>query len=432
MAQSRVIVVSADAMVYEDLAYLRNRPNFKFLLEHGSLVKRCRTIYPTITYPCHTTMATGVYPNKHQLVNNNELHIGMKKNIPWNWFHDAVKCPDIFTAAKRAGLKTASVFWPCTGNHPDIDYLVDEYWPQFPGDDVRDVYLRAGTTPDVYEKCVAPYMEGLRIRSHPATDQFLIDCACDMIRNYQPHLLMIHTGNIDAYRHDTGLFNDKVTQGLEEHEVWLGQLIDATKEAGVYEETNFFIISDHGQMEIKRSIRPNVVLADYGLISYDEKGDLVDWKAYCFSAGMSAQVYLKDPADKETYDKTYALLKHMRDEGIYGISEVWTTEEINEKEHLSGDFSFVLETDGYTSFANGWTRPIIKQFDVSDYRFGYATHGYHPDKGPQPTFMGFGPDIKQGVVLERRPTVDEAPTYAKILGCEMPWADGTPIAEILK
>ena len=165
---------------------------------------------------------------------------------------------------------------------------------------------------------------------------------------------------------------------------------------------------------------------------FDENGDLTDWKAFCYSAGMSAQVYLKDPSDKAIYDKTYNLLKHMRDEGIYGISEVWTTEEINELEHLSGDFSFVIETDGYTSFANEWTRPMIKQFDLSDYRFGHATHGYLPDKGPQPTFIGFGPDIKVGVEIERRPTVDEAPTYAKILGCEMPWADGTAIVEMLK
>ena len=145
-----------------------------------------------------------------------------------------------------------------------------------------------------------------------------------------------------------------------------------------------------------------------------------------------AQIRLADPTDKETWQKTYDLLKWMRDEGIYGISEVYTTEEINEKEHLSGEFSFVIESDGYTSFAEDWKRPMVKQLDLSDYRYGKATHGHNPDKGPQPIFFGFGKDIKEGVLIERRPTVDEAPTYAKILGVEMPGVDGAPITEMLK
>ncbi len=59
-------------------------------------------------------------------------------------------------------------------------------------------------------------------------------------------------------------------------------------------------------------------------------------------------------------------------------------------------------------------------------------HGHNPDKGPQPTFFAFGPDIKAGVEIERRPFVDEAPTYAKILGGELPEADGGAIDEILR
>ena len=185
-------------------------------------------------------------------------------------------------------------------------------------------------------------------------------------------------------------------------------------------------------MDIVRSIKPNVIFADHGLIEVNEDGTMKDWKAYCHSTGMSAQIRLKDPTDRETWQKTYDLLKWMRDEGIYGISEVLTAEEADARDHLNGEFSFVIETDGYTSFAEDWKRPMIKNLDISDYRFGKATHGYHPDKGPQPTLIAYGPAIKKGVRLERRPTVDQAPTYARILGAEMPWADGHAIEEILK
>ena len=179
-------------------------------------------------------------------------------------------------------------------------------------------------------------------------------------------------------------------------------------------------------------MKPNVVFADKGLITLNDDGSLADWQAYCHSTGLSAQVRLKDPTNKELYDKTYEILQFMCEEGIYGISRVMTAEEADKEEHLNGEFSFVLESDGYSSFSEDYRRPMVAPMDLSDYRFGKATHGHNPDKGPQPVFLGFGPDIKQGVVLERRNTVDEAPTYAKILGAEMPWADGSAIDEILK
>lgn len=427
---SKIIVLSVDAMVYDDIEYFKTLPNFKYIYDNGSIINTIKTIYPTITYAAHTSMSTGAYPNKHGVISNSHFIPGTL-SAPWRWFSDARKCPDIFTAAKSAGLKTAAIFWPVTGNHPDVDYLVAEYWPQTPEETNKEAFLRAGTKPEVYAECVEPFIKGVKIRTHPATDKFMIDCACQMIKSYQPDLLMIHPGNVDSYRHKTGVFSPLVTRGIEETDVWIGDLIQATKDAGVFEETNFFIISDHGQMDVVRAVKPNVILADKGLITYDEDGNLIDWRAYCNSTGMSSHVYLKDPTDEKTKAEVYQILSEMRDEGIYGIGEIYTTEEINEREHLSGDFTFVLETDGYSSFSDGWTRPYVKKLDLSDYRFGKATHGYLPDKGAQPTFIACGPDIKQGVVLERRPIVDEAPTYAKILGITMPWADGTPIDEIL-
>lgn len=433
MSQSRVIVFSCDAMVWEDVEYLlRTDEKFADLYRRGSVVKRTRTIYPSVTYPCHTTMSTGCYPDRHGVTNNSEFHPGKLKNIPWNWFADVIKCPDIFTACKRAGLTTASVFWPVTGNHPDIDYNVPEYWPQSDEDTKEACYRRAGTSEDVWEHCVRPYVENVKIRTHPDTDEFLIKCSCEMIRRYKPHLLMLHTGDVDSYRHKTGLFTDQVRSGVRDTARWFLELMSAAKDAGVYEETNFFLISDHGQMEIVRNIKPNVVFADHGLIEVDEDGNLKDWKAYCHSTGLSAQIRMKDPNDRQSWQKTYDLLCRMRDEGIYGISKVYTAREAEEEEHLAGDFAFVIESDGYTSFAEDWRRPMVKDLDLSDYRFGRATHGHHPDKGPQPIFFGVGPDIRSGVEIERRPTVDEAPTYARILGVDMPWADGTPIEEMLK
>ena len=74
--QQKLIVLSADAMVSEDIETLKQMPNYKKYLEGGSRVKKVRSIYPTITYPCHTTMCTGVWPEKHG-VHSVEMVLGV-------------------------------------------------------------------------------------------------------------------------------------------------------------------------------------------------------------------------------------------------------------------------------------------------------------------------------------------------------------------
>jgi hypothetical protein len=142
-------------------------------------------------------------------------------------------------------------------------------------------------------------------------------------------------------------------------------------------------------------------------------------------------VFLKEPDNARSFGKVHTLLRYACEEGIYGISRVFTEPEIRELEHLGGDFSFVLETDGYTSFGDSWTRPFVNSFDSSDYRYGHATHGYLPGKGPQPMLAAKGPRIRNGVILEKCNMVDEAPTFAGILGLTMNDTDGTCIDAIL-
>ena len=76
-------------------------------------------------------------------------------------------------------------------------------------------------------------------------------------------------------------------------------------------------------------------------------------------------------------------------------------------------------------------RPVVKEQDFTDFRYGRASHGYLPELGPQPVFLAKGPSFKENVTIPRRPIVDEAPTYAKILGVSLPEADGVAIDEFL-
>lgn len=423
--KKKMIVLSADALVSDDMKLLSTLPNFVKYLAGGSAVKTVRTCYPTITYPAHTSIATGTYPDRHGITGN-DVFYPKPESRPWEWFHQSVKTPDIFTYAKRAGLSTAAVFWPVTGCHPDIDYLIDEYWTQGADDTRRAAFARSGSSPEVM-RIVDRYADGFVERAHPSADIFVINCAADIIRELCPDLIMIHPANIDGYRHGNGLFNEKVDCGIRETDEWLGTLCRAAEDAGTLGNTDIVLVSDHGQLEIKRSVKLNVLLADGGFITVRD-GKITDRKAYIRSGGMCAYCYVYD---KAALKDVYAYLCHLRDEGVYGVSEVLTAEEAEKRFRLSGEFDFVLETDGYTSFSEGITRPLTDNFSREDYRLGRATHGYMPDKGPQPVLYAKGPSFRNGAELERCDIVDEAPTFARALGFEMPDTDGRVLEELL-
>lgn len=431
MGKKKLIVVSLDALIFEDLEYLKTKPSFRMMLEKGSIVKRMRSIYPSITYPCHTTMATGCYPDRHGIVNNN--FVTFEKDPPWIFEHDNVKCEDILDACKKAGLTTASVGWPVSGNHKSVDYLVNECWPaaHSPIEAYREAYLANGTPEWLFDEVVAPVLWMRVGRKQPESSYFLTRICAEMIRRYHPDILMLHQGNIDSYRHRTGVFSDLVTTGLDECEAMLTMLVHATKDAGVFEDTNFIVTADHGQLNSTREVNLNRLFVDNGLIETNDDGCIKDCLAWCQPSGMSAQIYLKDPNDEALKQRVYSLLAEKRDEGVWGISQVYTRDEFKGM-RLDGEFSFVVETDGFSSFGADWSGSGAEgsRWTVSGPISG--DHGFHPDKGPRPPFLAFGPDIKPGVVIEEGRLIDGAPTYAKILGVELPGADGTAFSELLK
>lgn len=428
-----LVVMSVDAMVWEDLAYLKNKPYFGRLLQNGSRVERVRTIYPSLTHPVHTSIMTGCYPDRTGVYNNVLFHPGGEEE----WFNalPQVRVPTIFHAAKAAGLTTCACRWPLTSNGGDvIDYLVPEVIEEIPGEPLEAPYRRQGTQEMLLQELVLPMLrkQNPTAPRHPAYDTTQVECAAEILRRYQPNLVFTHPGQVDGARHDNGLFNDKVNEALDLTEEYLGILMRAAEDAGIYDDTNFVVLSDHGHEEIKRVMCPNVLLADEGFIRVGENGSLAGWDAFVQSAGLSAQVMLRDPDDADLRERVYQYLLHLRDEGIYGIGRVFTAQEAKEQYHLAGDFSFVLESDGFSSFGEAWVRPIARPLDPSDYRYGHSTHGHLPENGPQPPFLCMGPSFRTGVVLAEGNIVDEAPTLARAMGLSMPEADGTPMEALLR
>lgn len=416
-------------MVYEDVELLLQLPNTKRLMQNGSMVKRVKTIYPSVTHAVHATLMSGCTPGKTG-VPTNDIFVPGQLTTPWYNQLSQMQCDTLFHAAHRAGLTTCACRWPLTaGGFDVIDYLV----PEVLGEDELaqpdpEKRFRAAVSPCLFEECVRPHLPLLDGPRHPCDDHFSTACTCDILRKYKPHLLMTHPGMVDAARHQTGIFSQPVNDALRLTDEWIGQLMQAAQDAGIAENTSWCITSDHGQLDVCRRVALNVLLRDRGWMDVDSKGEMTDWKAYAHSCGLSAEIYVKNKADEAA---VHADLLHLCEEGVYGISEVLTAEEAQNRYGLSGGFSFVAETDGFTAFHSDWRRPLVRPLDLSDYRYSHGSHGHMPEKGPQPPLLVCGPAFAQNVVMEHASILDEAPTFAAALGLTLPDAEGKPLTELL-
>jgi len=432
--KKKLFVLSMDAMVHEDIAYLSQKPNFKKIMEKRAEVEGVTTVYPASTYPAHTTLMTGCYPGKHGVFANFQLKTFNDGISHWATDSSWVYVEDIFAAAKRAGCTTASVYWPITANNPNVDYIINEYFFYYPDEigRVEEVFAQQGAN----EAACKAIRENMRLfpkvdgGNNPLADRFdgfIMGCTCSLIRNEQPDVILVHNCILDTFRHKSGVFSELVTKGLDRTDEWLGDVIAAMEDAGVYEDTNFIILSDHGQMDMTKYIHLNVLFREAGLLEVAPNGGIYNWKAYSQANGFSTTVHLVDPSKKQLYDQVYDFLLKLQESGKYGIRKIFTKEELKEQYGQDGPYSFMVEAEDGYGFANSWTAENVITTVANR-----GTHGHTPERGPQPVFLAHGPDFKDGAYLKNAKAVDIAPTLAAVLGQTMPQADGRVLTELLE
>ena len=135
-AQERhVLVISVDglgASLYDLLAAKIHISNLLRLRREGSYAEGVLGVYPTVTYPSHTTIVTGRMPAEHGIYSNLSSREPGKNTADWFWFAKAIKVPTLWDEARAHGLTTGAVFWPVAAGAP-IYWDVPEIWdPQKP------------------------------------------------------------------------------------------------------------------------------------------------------------------------------------------------------------------------------------------------------------------------------------------------------------
>ena len=120
----------------------------------------------------------------------------------------------------------------------------------------------------------------------------------------------------------------------------------------------------------------------------------------------------------------------MADEAC-GCEQIIDKKTLKEQWHLEGPFEYAIEGRLGTAFGNKCTGELFQPTDNRDYKLSVSSHGHLPTKGPQPTCFMAGPQVKAGQVLDNCLMIDQAPTWAALLGAEMPQAQGQVLKEFL-
>ncbi|MFI3283817.1 MAG: alkaline phosphatase family protein [Erysipelotrichaceae bacterium] len=430
MTKSKLMVFCLDALCSSDVEYMKTLPNFKILFEDGSYVKRLETVYPSLTYPCHVSILTGNYVDKHGIPHNEKVKAG-QYSVPWYSMRSDIKCKTLMDYAKENDLYTCSLSWPVSGG-ANIDLNMPMIIPiGYTGNDPLQ-FLTDTSSKELIDRYY--WKHGIHMKgTNRSLDLYTMALAPDIIRDYnQPDVMLVKMCDLDSVRHGYGLHNEHTLEQLRRHDEEFGILLESVRRYGDFENTNFVVLGDHGQSDVDHVFNFNIYLKQKGYIQTTEEGELIDYRVYCHSAGLCAWIELKDPSDVALREEIHQMLMELKEDPESMIGYVFTKEEAKEQYKLSGPFDFVIEGKDNISFGN-----TLKGNDlhvptiVGDYKFSKASHGHLPHKEEQTTFIAFGPSIKKGVVVEVAQMVDEAPTMARMLGFEMEDVDGRVLEEIL-
>ncbi len=388
-------------------------PNLRALLKDGAYAKGVNSVFPSMTYPSHTTIVTGVQPAKHGIFYNNVFTPDGAPQQPY-WQDSSIHVPTIWKAAKAKGMTVASLYWPVSANAP-VDYNIPDIGSL--GDGVREEYsLPKGFYAEVKKEVFG----GVDKIDH-GKNVNIAKIAAHIIKKSKPELMTIHVFAVDGASHAVGRTGARVQEAVADADAAVGIIVDALKTAGIWDSTTLLVGGDHGFYDIKKVISPNVWLKEAGLITDLKTGD---WKAQFNAVGGSAYLYLKDPSDKATIAKVQSILEAQPD-SIKQYYRIISKEQLT-KGGYNPNVAFAVsgQNDGYLS--SGIAGSAFKPGKGGG-------HGHFPDtKNIRTGLVAHGPGIKKGAVIEEMNVRDMTPIMVKLLGIPFGKVDGRVPAGLLE
>lgn len=401
----KLILVSIDGLKAETY-HQADTPNLRQMRTGGATCEGVNGVLPSITFPNHTSMVTGVSPAVHGIDTNYLYDPEGHLNRAQNWYAERIRVPALWDVAHQAGLRTGAVSWPASFGAA-IDYNFPERRLTWNEEDV--MLARASGTPGLMKEFEAGYRA---LRPGETTDEMRTAQAVFLIRNKRPDVLFVHLIDLDHTEHSHGPGSPEARQVLEATDRHLGEIRAAVRAMGEEQRTVWVLVSDHGFRHHHRTLHPGAVLASLGL--QPAQGKREAWRVAAQVTGGSFALYLRDAADAAAAAAATQAFRRMRQEGIWGIDQVLDRAALDEWKAFPGAFLAVSLQEPF-----GAGRNVAGAWITGESGPG-GTHGHLP--GPrelQSVLTVFGPGIAARNLGVGR-VFDVAPTVTGLLGLRMP------------
>ena len=434
-AAASVVMISIDGMkpeyVLQADAHGLKVPFLRSMLRDGTYAAGVAGVWPTVTYPSHTTLLTGVSPRVHGIFDNAQFDPRRTFDGAWYWYAQDIKARTLWQAAHEAGLSTASVGWPVSVGAQGVDTLIPEYWrsgrPRSDVDPSDAALLSALTRPDGLmtdlQARLGPYMAGND--PGPPGDVVKTRYALEILRTRKPKFMTIHLSALDEQEHAHGPFSAEANAELELLDADLAQLFAAARANDP--DSVAIVVSDHGFTATSHRINLLPPFMSAGLVQtstdpQSHAATITSWKAEPWSGGGMAAIMLHEPVEPGTEQAVRALLQTLKADERNGIDAVLEAADIKQRGAFPGASFLVVMKLGYYAL-------VEPAGDVQSEVHGtYGSHGFSPDfPDMRAAFFVTGPGIARhrdlGVIDMRQ----IAPTVAQLLHAQLPGADLKPL-----
>jgi predicted AlkP superfamily pyrophosphatase or phosphodiesterase len=418
-----VIVITIDGFPARALEDPRlPMPMLRSLASAGAVATGMVPVNPTVTWPNHTALITGVDAKQHFVMANGLIVFPADGSAPvikpWVDKDMLVHARTLYEAAADKGLTTGQVDWVAIYGAKGVRWNFGEKPDS--GDEIPQELIADGA---VTKEQIDHFEEDSSSAWH---DEIWTNAAIDIIEKHAPNLLLLHLLQTDSIQHEYGPQTPAAYAAYAYADHCLERVVKAVRSAGILDRTSFFILSDHGFATYTHTISPNVALVEQGLLQ--KQKNAYTGSVWVKAEGGAASLYIRDVnrrADLVPKLKAYFST-------LPGIDHVYT----NEEARLVG-----IPSDKDTDQA-----PQLYLIAAPDYAFSDETtgalasmnlprgqHGYlatTPDM--EALLVASGAAIKPGARLGLISNLQVAPTIAKILGVSLPDAKQPPLNHILR
>ncbi len=251
-AKQPLVVISVDGLDNRDLAQADRLglriPTLRKLMREGQVSSGIIGVVPTITWPSHTTLITGVDPVTHGILGN--------WRPPGDRYLDysQIKSPTLIGAAHNAGLTIATITWPVTVNAP-VDWNLPEYFEKRRGGSMDTRSIESKSKPaDLVAKISADYPS---FAQEWMDDRTRTLAALWLLRYEKPQLMLVHLVDLDSEEHDDAPFSREAHAVLERTDELIGEILGALPAGSA-----LAVVSDHGFERVDRIVNLKPVAPD--------------------------------------------------------------------------------------------------------------------------------------------------------------------------